>query len=84
MASLPPRIPDNVPVLDRLITLLGNRSRGPLTEKPKRELKALCGVYPDPLTATRWKTALKELRADLMAEDTARLTEPPHDEPLNH
>jgi hypothetical protein len=78
MASLPPRIPDDVPTLDRLITLLGNRSRGPLTPKPKRELEALCGAYPDPQTATRWKTALKELRADLVAEDAARTANTPN------
>jgi hypothetical protein len=81
MASLPPRIPDDVPTLDRLITLLGNRSRGPLTEKPKHALEALCGAYPDPQTATRWKTALKELRADLVAEDRVRVAAPPPDDP---
>jgi hypothetical protein len=80
MASLPPRIPDDVPTLDRLITLLGNRSRGPLTQKPKRELEALCGAYPDPPTAARWKTALKELRAELVAEDAPRAPSPPRDE----
>lgn len=80
MASLPPRTPDDVPTLDRLITLLGNRSRGPLTEKPKRALEALCGAYPDPQTATRWKTALKELRAELIAEDAIGPIDPPRDE----
>jgi hypothetical protein len=62
MASLPPRVPNDLTHLDRLITLLGNRAKGPLTAQPKHELETLAGVYPDPQTATRWKTALKDLR----------------------
>lgn len=72
MASLPPKVPTTLAPLDRLITLLGNRSRGPLTTKPKAELEELAGVYPDPSTATRWKTALKEIRKELAAEEAER------------
>ena len=69
MASLPPKIPTTLASLDRLIALLGNRSRGPLTTKPKAELEDLAGAYPDPATATRWKTALKEIRQELVVEE---------------
>ncbi len=72
MASLPPRVPTSLASLDRLVALLGNRSRGPLTAKPKAELEELAGVYPDPATATRWKTALKEIRRELAAEEAER------------
>lgn len=72
MASLPPKVPTDLPTLDRLITLLGNRSKGPLGPKPKRLLEELAGVYPDPLTATRWKTALKEIRHELAKEEAER------------
>lgn len=68
MASLPPKVPTTLATLDRLIALLGNRSRGPLTNKPKRELLDLCGAYPEPAQATLWKTALKEIRQELVAE----------------
>jgi len=67
-SSLPPRVPDELTVLDRLITLLGNRTKGPLGPEPKRELSLLCGAYPDPATAARWKTELKDLRRQLLAE----------------
>lgn len=69
MTSLPPRVPTTLAPLDRLIALLGNRSRGPLTTKPKAELEELAGAYPDEATATRWKTALKEIRQELVAEE---------------
>ena len=72
MASLPPKVPTTLAALDRLVMLLGNRSKGPLTPKPKRELEQLCGAYPDPLTATRWKTELKEIRNELLAEEAQR------------
>ena len=72
MASLPPKVPTTLAALDRLVMLLGNRSKGPLTPKPKRELEELCGVYPDPQTATRWKTELKEIRKELQAEEALR------------
>lgn len=81
MAALPPKIPTSLASLDRLIALLGNRSRGPLTARPKRELEELAGCYPDEATCTRWKTALKEIRKELAAEEAARqaLGEPPED-----
>jgi hypothetical protein len=72
MASLPPKVPTTLAALDRLVMLLGNRSKGPLNPKPKKELEELCGVYPDPLTATHWKTELKEIRKELLAEESQR------------
>jgi hypothetical protein len=65
---LPPRVPDDLPALDRLITLLGNRTKGPLGPGPTRELTRLAGAYPDPTTAARWKSELKDLRRQLVAE----------------
>jgi hypothetical protein len=77
MATLPPTVPTDLPALDRLILLLGGRAKGPLTSKTKRELETLCGAYPDPPTAGRWKTELKALRADLIAEDARAHGQPP-------
>jgi hypothetical protein len=81
MASLPPKVPTTLADIDRLVMLLGNRSKGPLTPKPKKELEELCGVYPDPLTAQRWKTELKEIRKELLAEEQERkATSQPEDD----
>jgi hypothetical protein len=43
-----------------------------LTDKPRAELLELVGAYPDPATATRGKTALKEIRQELVAEEAER------------
>lgn len=72
MALLPPRVPTTLAGLDRLIMLLGHRSKGPLTSKTKAELEQLAGCYPDPETCMRWKTALKEIRKELQAEEADR------------
>lgn len=72
MALLPPRVPTTLTGLDRLIMLLGHRSKGPLTSKTKAELEQLAGCYPDPETCMRWKTALKEIRKELQAEEADR------------
>ncbi len=72
MALLPPRVPTTLTGLDRLIMLLGHRSKGPLTPKTKAELEELAGCYPDTETSVRWKTALKEIRKELQAEEAAR------------
>ena len=38
----------------------------------KAELEELAGCYPDPETCRRWKTALKEIRKELQAEEATR------------
>jgi len=65
----PPRVPPELPELDRLIMLLGSRAKGTALTAPRRkELLALCGAYPDPTTAARWKAELRPLRAEVAAE----------------
>ncbi len=67
--DLPPRVPPELPEMDRLVMLLGSRSKCvDLSERVRAELIALCGVYPDPSTAARWKKNLREIRAELAAE----------------
>jgi hypothetical protein len=72
MGMLPPRVPTTLAALDRLIMLLGHRSKGPLTPKTRAELEQMAGCYPDPETCVRWKGALKEIRKELQAEEAAR------------
>lgn len=74
MGMLPPRVPTTLAALDRLIMLLGHRSKGPLTPKTRAELEQMAGCYPDPETCVRWKGALKEIRKDLQAEEATRST----------
>lgn len=67
--DLPPRVPTELPEMDRLIMLLGSRSTGTdLRHGVRAELVALCGTYPDRTTAARWKRYLRELRAEMIAE----------------
>jgi hypothetical protein len=67
--DLPPRVPTELPELDRLIMLLGSRSQGSdLTKSVRAELIALCGVYPDPTKAALWKSELRQVRAEMKAE----------------
>jgi hypothetical protein len=67
--DLPPRVPSELPEMDRLVMLLGSRSKCvEMSARVRDELIALCGTYPDPLTAARWKTHLREIRAELAAE----------------
>ncbi len=69
MQAGPPRVPSELPELDRLVVLLGSRARGDNLAAPRRkELVALCGAYPDPATAARWKTELRRLRAEVASE----------------
>jgi hypothetical protein len=68
-SELPPRVPTELVDLDRLIMLLGSRSKGTgLTKAVRSELVGLCGSYPDPKAAARWKKALREVRAEMVAE----------------
>jgi hypothetical protein len=67
--DLPPRVPSELPEMDRLVMLLGSRSKCvDLSARVRAELITLCGVYPDPLTAARWKKHLREIRAELAVE----------------
>ena len=69
MAELPPRVPTALADLDRLIMLLGSRSKGSdLTKAVRAEMIALCGVYPHPTTAALWKRELRQVRAEMNAE----------------
>jgi hypothetical protein len=67
-SSLPPRVPTELALLDQAITLLGNRTKNPLTAKPKKQLVELIGAYPDVPTAARWKAELRQIRKELKAE----------------
>jgi hypothetical protein len=68
MATLPPRVPTELATLDQAITLLGNRTKNALTDKPKKQLIELIGAYPDAPTAARWKAELRQIRKELAAE----------------
>ena len=66
--ELPPRVPTELEELDRLICLLGNRTKADLTPKSRKALIGLCGAYPDGTTASLWKAELRQIRAELVAE----------------
>lgn len=59
--NLPPKLPSTIETLQRAITWLGNRTKGELTDKPRRELVNLIGVYLSLEEATEWKQRLKQL-----------------------
>jgi hypothetical protein len=65
---LPPRVPTELATLDQAITLLGNRTKNDLGDKPKKQLLELVGAYPDPATAARWKAELRQIRKELKEE----------------
>lgn len=60
-SSLPPKIPSTAVQLERAIGLLGNRSRGDLGKKARKELLGLIGKYPNPDLARYWKIELRKL-----------------------
>jgi hypothetical protein len=69
IAETPPRLPTELPDLDRAILLLGSRSKGlELTHARRAELVQLIGAYPAPEQAKVWKLELKELRSEVAAE----------------
>lgn len=62
--SLPLKLPSTNESLQRLICLLGNRTKGELGAKARQELESLIGIYPTVEQATLWKHNLKQLVKD--------------------
>jgi len=63
-ASLPLQLPGTTESLQRLICLLGNRTKGELGAKARQELESLIGTYPNVQQAALWKHNLKQLLQD--------------------
>lgn len=68
--DLPPRIPPELPEMDRLLTLLGNVANGVrLSHKRQEEVRALAAGFPTGAEqASAWRRALRELRTEMLAE----------------
>jgi hypothetical protein len=62
--SLPLKLPGTTESLQRLICLLGNRTKGELGAKARQELESLIGIYPTVEQAALWKCNLKQLLKD--------------------
>jgi hypothetical protein len=62
--SLPLKLPSTYESLQRLICLLGNRTKGELGTKARQELELLIGMYPTVEQAALWKHNLKQLVKD--------------------
>ena len=55
----PPRVPESKTELERVICLLGNRTKAELNKKAHEELVALLGTYPTLKEAVVWKIYVK-------------------------
>lgn len=62
--SLPLKLPGTTESLQRVICLLGNRTKGELGAKARQELESLIGIYPSVEQAALWKRNLKQLLQD--------------------
>lgn len=62
--SLPLKLPGTNESLQRVICLLGNRTKGELGAKARQELVSLIGIYPSVEQAALWKHNLKPLLQD--------------------
>jgi len=64
---LPPRIPRESAELDEAIMLLGSyvQTGGAMRKALLDRLLELVGILPRPADASKWKSALKKLRAEL-------------------
>ena len=62
--SIPLKLPSTNESLQRLICLLGNRTKGELGTKARQELELLIGMYPTVEQAALWKHNLKQLVKD--------------------
>jgi len=70
LPDLPPKVPVELPEIDRAIQLLGSvvQAGGRLRQKHLRELETLLGCAPDQQHAAHWKKQLKEIRRELAEE----------------
>ena len=67
--NLPPKIPKELELLDRAITLLGNRTKNPLKSKPTEELQNLISATPNEKKAAIWKKELRRIRKLRIADN---------------
>jgi lipase chaperone LimK len=69
LPDLPPRVPEELPELDRALQLLrAICTSGKLKEKHRIELESLVGSRVTQQLAAHWKTHLAEIRRDLAEE----------------
>lgn len=60
-SGLPPQVPETAEERNRVICLLGNRTKSDLKRKAQQELIDLIGIYPSVEQATEWKRNLRQL-----------------------
>ena len=68
LPDLPPRVPEELPELDRALQLLRAVCAGKLKDKLRIELEGLVGGPVTQQLAAHWKTHLGEIRRDLAEE----------------
>ena len=69
LPDLPPRVPEELAELDRVLQLLGAVCQaGKIKDKPRIELETLLGCRVTQQLAAHWKKHLKEIRRDLAEE----------------
>jgi sRNA-binding protein len=68
LPDLPPRVPEELPELDRALQLLRAVCAGKLKDKLRIELEGLVGGSVTQQLAAHWKTHLGEIRRDLAEE----------------
>ena len=65
----PPKVPEELPALERAIMLLGERAKGNIKLKLRDELAHLLGHAPkSEEQAAAWKSELKRMRQELLSE----------------
>ena len=68
MRQIPPRVPEEIPLLNEAVMLLGDFVRTGLRHSRLQRIAALVGDVPrDAKEAAAWKTNLKGLRKELTA-----------------
>ena len=69
LPDLPPRVPETLPELERVLQLLNAVCQaGKIKDKHRIELETLLGCRVTQQLAAHWKTHLKEIRRDLADE----------------
>jgi hypothetical protein len=68
LPDLPPRVPEELPELDRALQLLRAVCAGKIKDKLRIELESLVGGPVTQQLAAHWKTHLGEIRRDLAEE----------------